>query len=40
MNMRDWSQKLDVFLKYNEQEILSGFGKVPHEVAKALAGNE
>lgn len=40
MTMKDWSEKLDAFLKYNEQEILSGLGKVSHEVAVALAEKE
>ncbi len=40
MTMKDWGGKLDVFLKYNEQEILSGLGKVSHEVAVALAEKE
>ena len=40
MAMKDWSEKLDSFLKYNEQEILSGLGNVSHEVAVALAEKE
>lgn len=40
MAMKDWTEKLDVFLKYNEQEILSGLGRVSHEVAVALAEKE
>ncbi len=40
MAMKDWAEKLDVFLKYNEQEILSDLGKVSHEVAVALAEKE
>jgi len=40
MAMKDWAEKLDVFLKYNEQEILSGLGTVSHEVAVALAEKE
>lgn len=40
MTMKDWTQKLDVFLKYNEQEILSNLGKISHEVALALAEKE
>jgi hypothetical protein len=31
MAMKDWIKKLDVFLKYNEQEILSGLGNVSHK---------
>jgi hypothetical protein len=37
MRMRDWTEKLDAFLKFNEQEILNDSGKVSHEVAIALA---
>lgn len=37
MRMRDWAEKLDAFLKFNEQEILQDKGKVSHEVAVALA---
>ena len=40
MLMKDWAEKLDVFLKYNEQEVLSSLGKVSHEIAVALAEEE
>ncbi len=40
MYMRDWSEKLDAFLKFNEQDILENAGKVSHEVAVALAEKE
>ncbi|MBI5873815.1 MAG: virulence RhuM family protein [Candidatus Omnitrophica bacterium] len=40
MYMRDWSEKLDVFLRFNEQDILHDKGKVSHEVAIALAEKE
>ncbi len=40
MTMKDWSEKLDAFLKFNEQEILNNFRVVSHEVAKALAEKE
>jgi hypothetical protein len=40
MTMKEWSEKLDAFLQFNEQEILCGFGHVSHEVAKALARKE
>lgn len=40
MTMKDWSEKLDAFLKFNEQELLEGLGHVSHDVAKALAENE
>lgn len=40
MYMRDWSEKLDAFLKFNEQDILQDAGRVSHEVAVALAEKE
>ncbi|MBN1764116.1 MAG: virulence RhuM family protein [Sedimentisphaerales bacterium] len=40
MKMKDWTQKLDAFLKFNEQEILQDKGRVSHEVAIALAEKE
>lgn len=40
MYMRDWREKLDAFLKFNEQDILHDKGKVSHEVAIALAEKE
>ena len=35
--MRDWREKLDAFLKFNEWDILHGAGRVKREVADALA---
>ena len=40
MKMKDWVEKLDSFLKFNEREILGDAGKVSHEVAEALALKE
>lgn len=40
MYMKDWVQKLDAFLKFNEEAVLSHAGKVTHEVALALAEQE
>lgn len=40
MRMKDWVEKLDAFLKFNEYDILQNAGKVSHEVAKALAEEE
>ena len=40
MYMKDWAVKLDTFLKFNEEEILSDTGKISHEVAVALAEKE
>lgn len=40
MNMKDWIDRLDAFLQFNEQAILQDAGKVSHEVALALAETE
>lgn len=40
MTMADWIKKLNAFLKFNEQDILTDSGKVSHEVAKELALEE
>jgi hypothetical protein len=40
MKMQDWIQKLDAFLKLNEYEVLEDAGRVSHEVAGKLAGEE
>ena len=40
MRMKDWKERLDAFLKFNEQEILHDKGKISHEVALALAEKE
>lgn len=40
MYMKDWVEKLDAFLRFNEQAILKDAGKVSHEVAIALAEKE
>lgn len=40
MKMKDWIEKLDAFLKFNEYEILTNPGKVSNEVAVQLAGKE
>jgi hypothetical protein len=40
MRMKDWAQKLDGFLQFNEYEILKNPGSVSREVAKALAETE
>ncbi len=40
MYMKDWVEKLDAFLQFNEQAILKDAGKVSHEVALALAEQE
>ena len=40
MHMKDWVQRLDAFLKFNEREILQDNGTMTHEVAVALAEKE
>ena len=40
MKMQDWREKLDAFLKFNEEQILKDKGKISHEVAVALAEKE
>ncbi len=40
MYMKDWIQKLDAFLQFNEEAILNHQGKVSHQVAVTLAENE
>ena len=40
MYMKDWVNKLDAFLQFNEEDILKDSGKVSHEVAVALAESE
>ncbi len=40
MTMRDWVDKLDAFLRFNEYEILDNPGRVSHEIAKQFAESE
>ncbi len=40
MYMKDWVEKLDAFLKFNEKDILQDSGKITHDVAVALAESE
>ncbi|MCK5914588.1 MAG: virulence RhuM family protein [Deltaproteobacteria bacterium] len=40
MNMRDWVQKLDAFLQFNEREILDNPGAISAELAKSFAEGE
>ncbi|HLE12817.1 MAG TPA: virulence RhuM family protein [Bacteriovoracaceae bacterium] len=40
MTMKDWANKLDAFLQFNEHNILNNPGKVSAEVAKILAETE
>jgi len=40
MYMKDWSKKLNAFLKFSEYEILTNAGSISHKVALALAYKE
>ena len=40
VTMKDWSEKLNAFLQFNERDILDNPGKVSKEVAKAFAETE
>jgi hypothetical protein len=40
MTMQDWAKKLDVFLQFNEREVLENPGKVSAELAKEFAESE
>lgn len=40
MTMEDWKNKLDVFLQFNQREVLNNPGKVSHKVAEAFALSE
>ncbi len=37
MTMKDWAEKLNTFLQFNERDILNNSGKVSKEVAKPFA---
>ncbi len=40
VTMREWADKLDAFLQFNERDILEHAGKVSHEMAQELAEGE
>jgi len=40
MNMKDWAEKLNAFLQFNEHDILQHSGTISHELAKEFAENE
>ncbi|MCF6235549.1 MAG: virulence RhuM family protein [Gammaproteobacteria bacterium] len=40
MTMDDWSKRLDLFLEFDERDILQDAGKVTAEIAKAFAESE
>jgi len=40
MYMKDWIEKLNAFLQFNQRDILADAGKVSAEIAKAFAESE
>jgi hypothetical protein len=38
--MKDWEQKLDDFLKFNDRQVLPDAGKISKQDADNFAGNE
>lgn len=40
MTLEDWAKKLDVFLQFNEEEVLHDKGRVSAEIAKSFAESE
>ena len=40
MTMEDWKGKLDVFLQFNERDVLNNPGKISHKVAESFALSE
>ena len=40
MTMKDWAEKLNAFLKFNDADILENAGKVTAEIAKQFAESE
>ncbi len=40
MHMRDWSKKLDDFLRLNDRDVLKGFGKISAQLASEKAERE
>ncbi|MDR3610877.1 MAG: virulence RhuM family protein [Ignavibacteriaceae bacterium] len=40
MTMKDWTEKLDGFLNFNDYNVLKDAGKITHEIAVSLAEKE
>jgi len=40
MRMREWEERLDAFLQFNDYDVLQDKGRVSREVARALAEKE
>ncbi len=40
MTMKDWAERLNKFLEFNEYDILEGAGKISAQISKEIAGKE
>ena len=40
MTMKDWAEKLNAFLQFNQKDILQDAGKVTAAIAKSFAESE
>lgn len=40
MTMKDWVEKLDAFLQFNDYSVLKNAGSISAEIAKELASKE
>ena len=40
MFMKDWKNKLDAFLQFNERDVLNNPGRISNELAKKIALKE
>jgi hypothetical protein len=40
MTMKDWAEKLNIFLQFNNEEVLNDSGKITAEIAKSFAESE
>lgn len=40
MTMKDWKNKLDVFLQFNERDVFDNPGKISYKVAESFALSE
>lgn len=40
MYMKDWAERLDAFLEFNEHEILTNAGKIKAKVAEKFANEQ
>lgn len=40
MTMKDWADKLNAFLQFNQKNLIENHGKVTHEIAKSFAESE